>query len=82
MGRKWCPGSKEFDYVYRGGYLYPVIKQQQGSTQEQDHEEPASEATALPTTADRLAEVTRLHDQGLLTDEEYQAKRAEIISDL
>jgi len=26
--------------------------------------------------------VTRLHDEGLLTDEEYQAKRAEIISQL
>jgi Short C-terminal domain len=32
--------------------------------------------------ADRLAEVARLYDQGLLTDDEYQAKRAEIISQL
>jgi cytochrome c-type biogenesis protein CcmH/NrfG len=82
MGRKWCPGSTEFDYVYRNGYLYPVIEQQQGSTQEHGREEPASEATASPAAADRLAEATRLHDQGLLTDEEYQAKRAEIISGL
>jgi hypothetical protein len=35
-----------------------------------------------PSAADRLADVTRLHEQGLLTDEEYQAKRAEIISQL
>jgi putative oligomerization/nucleic acid binding protein len=34
------------------------------------------------SAAERLAEVTRLHDAGLLTDEEYQAKRAEIISQL
>jgi hypothetical protein len=34
------------------------------------------------SAAERLAAVTRLHDEGLLTDEEYQAKRAEIISQL
>jgi hypothetical protein len=34
------------------------------------------------SAAERLAEVTRLHDEGLLTDEEFQAKRAEIISQL
>jgi hypothetical protein len=34
------------------------------------------------TASERLAEVTRLHDEGLLTDEEFQAKRAEIISQL
>jgi hypothetical protein len=31
---------------------------------------------------ERLAEVDRLHDTGVLTDEECQAKRAEIISEL
>jgi hypothetical protein len=35
-----------------------------------------------PTAGERLAEVTRLHNEGLLTDEEYQAKRAEIIRQL
>jgi hypothetical protein len=35
-----------------------------------------------PVAGERLAEVTRLHDEGLLTDEEFQAKRAEIISQL
>jgi hypothetical protein len=34
------------------------------------------------SAAERLVEVTRLHDAGLLTDEEYRAKRAEIISQL
>jgi hypothetical protein len=41
---------------------------------------PQSEAPVVP--ADRLAEVARLHDHSLLTDDEYQAKRAEIISKL
>jgi hypothetical protein len=45
-------------------------------------QEPAQPAPAPPTPSERLAEVTRLHDEGLLTDEEYQAKRAEIISQL
>jgi hypothetical protein len=40
------------------------------------------EASATPNAAERLAEVTRLHDEGLLTDEEYHAKRAEIIGQL
>ena len=39
-------------------------------------------ASAGPDPAERLAEVARLHDAGLLTDEEYTAKRAEIISQL
>jgi hypothetical protein len=44
--------------------------------------EPARPESAPPTPRERLAEVTRLHDEGLLTDEEYQAKRAEIIGQL
>jgi hypothetical protein len=34
------------------------------------------------SAAERLATVTRLHDEGVLTDQEYQAKRAEIIAQL
>jgi hypothetical protein len=37
---------------------------------------------ASRTPAERLADITRLHSEGLLTDEEYQVKRAEIISQL
>jgi hypothetical protein len=44
---------------------------------------PQPVATAAPRAAtDRLAELTKLHDAGVLTDEEYQAKRAEVISEL
>jgi hypothetical protein len=43
----------------------------------------SSEAALIPKPpSERLAEVTSLHDAGLLTDEEYQAKRAEIINEL
>jgi Short C-terminal domain len=43
----------------------------------------AQASSADPSSAgSRLAEITRLHEAGLLTDEEYQAKRAEIISQL
>ncbi|HEY0167713.1 MAG TPA: SHOCT domain-containing protein [Jatrophihabitans sp.] len=43
-------------------------------------------STALPTgpglasTSDRLAELTDLRDRGLITAEEYQARRAQIIA--
>ena len=43
---------------------------------------PSAQRPALRAPAERLAEVSRLHDHGLLTDEEYEAKRAEIISEL
>lgn len=34
------------------------------------------------TAEDRLAQLKELHDKGILTESEYQAKRAEIISQL
>ena len=34
-------------------------------------------APAVPVPADRLATLERLHDQGLISDAEYQAKRKE-----
>jgi hypothetical protein len=43
---------------------------------------PVAPQSPPPTPRERLTEVTRLHDEGLLTDEEYQAKRAEIIRQL
>jgi Domain of unknown function (DUF4429)/Short C-terminal domain len=35
-----------------------------------------------PSATERLAELSKLHDAGILTDDEFQAKRAEIISQL
>lgn len=50
---------------------------------------PASAVTGAPvmvggagTAEDRLAQLKQLHDKGILTEPEYQAKRAEIISQL
>jgi hypothetical protein len=42
----------------------------------------AAGVTAAPTTtspADVLAQITQLHEAGLLTDDEFAAKRAEVI---
>jgi hypothetical protein len=44
-------------------------------------QEPQPSATPR-SAADRLAELTRMHDEGLLTDDEYQAKRAQIIAQI
>ncbi|MGH3578033.1 MAG: SHOCT domain-containing protein, partial [Mycobacterium sp.] len=35
-----------------------------------------------PSIAQRLQELQTLHDSGALTDEEYAAKRAQIIADI
>jgi hypothetical protein len=45
-------------------------------------EAPSDAKPVVNPPAERLAEVTRLHDAGLLTDDEYQAKRAKIIDEL
>ncbi|MGZ3586843.1 MAG: PH domain-containing protein [Candidatus Limnocylindrales bacterium] len=40
---------------------------------------PPSGAAAVPEMADRLAELKGLRDQGLITPEEYEAKRTELL---
>ena len=37
---------------------------------------------STPTATDRLAEITRLKTEGLISDQEYEAKRQEILKDL
>ena len=39
-------------------------------------------ATAIPSTSDRLAQLADLRDKGLVTPEEFEAKRKEIVEDL
>lgn len=65
--------------------IYPSSKPGKASWVDLAEQEPQPKtaAAAAPSTAEeRLAEVTRLHDAGVLTDEEYQTKRAEIIGEL
>jgi hypothetical protein len=64
--------------------IYPSGKPGKASWVDLADQEPEQKTVtaASPTVEERLAEVTRLHDAGVLTDEEYQAKRAEIISEL
>lgn len=65
--------------------IYPSSKPGKASWVDLAEQEPQPKTAAVgaPSTAEeRLAEVTRLHDAGVLTDEEYQTKRAEIIGEL
>ena len=39
-------------------------------------------ATAIPSTSDRLAQLADLRDKGLVTPEEFEAKRKAIVEDL
>lgn len=75
--RTWCPGTRAVDYVYRDGYLHPVVNQQHVNA-----EGAAAGISTMRNPAERLTEVIRLHDAGLLTDAEYEAKRAQIIDGL
>ena len=38
--------------------------------------------TAVPSATDRLAEITRLKSSGLISDQEFEAKRQEILKDV
>ena len=38
--------------------------------------------TEAPSATDRLAEITRLKTSGLISDQEFEAKRQEILKDL
>lgn len=42
----------------------------------------AASSPATPGTVQRLTELDELRSRGLLTDDEYEAKRAEILRDL
>jgi hypothetical protein len=63
--------------------IYPSGKPGKAAWVDLAEQEPQPGTAVTSSTAEgRLAEVTRLHDIGVLTDEEYQAKRAEIIDEL
>ena len=38
--------------------------------------------TEVPSATERLAEITRLKNEGLITEQEYDAKRQDILKDL
>jgi hypothetical protein len=86
MGR-FQPGLRLMGSALNGKAVrvYPSRKPGKASWVDLAEQEPESKTAgaAAPSTAEgRLAEVTRLHSAGVLTDEEYQAKRAEIIDEL
>jgi uncharacterized membrane protein YdbT with pleckstrin-like domain len=43
---------------------------------------PAAAAPAQPTATERMAQLQQLHSQGLVTDADFEAKKAEILKDL
>ena len=47
-----------------------------------EEEEPANRAPAAAQTASRLQQLQSLYEQGLVTEEEYEAKRQEILREL
>lgn len=61
----------------------PVVPSPQGSIQQQTLVEPTSaSATTPPTTAQKLRELQSLWKDGLITDEEYKAKKSQLLEKL
>jgi hypothetical protein len=42
----------------------------------------APAAPAQPSATDRMTQLQQLHEQGLVTDADFEAKKAEILKDL
>jgi Short C-terminal domain len=50
-----------------------------GGYDEPQQAAPAPAAPAEPSDTEQLTELAKLHDQGILTDEEFAAKKKEIL---
>jgi hypothetical protein len=82
-GRLWCPGVPGIHYASRGGYLQYVTTPDDIEPDAAENDEAqAPSGTPEGSAAQRLAEAARLHAAGLLTEQEYQDKRQEIIRQL
>ena len=48
----------------------------------EDHDKTINQQTPSQTAEEKLAKLKEMYDKQLITDEEYQAKKAEIIKEL
>ena len=55
------------------------MQDQGGGGQEEYYEEPAAAAPAEPDPMEQLQKLAQLHEQGILTDEEFAAQKAKIL---
>jgi hypothetical protein len=68
-------------------FLYMLIVKPDGTltvtyTREARAPTPSASPAVTTAAADRLSQLANLRDQGLITSEEYEAKRAEIVAEL
>jgi Short C-terminal domain len=56
-----------------------AMSSDQGGGQEEYYEEPAAAAPAEPDPMEQLQKLAQLHEQGILTDEEFAAQKAKIL---
>ena len=77
--------NKEGNYhCHQGNYKDRVFASQNAMhTQRQEDAERRQKASQKsPTTEDRLRELKKLHEENLITDEEYNEKREAILEEL
>jgi len=69
--------------VSRGALVSPsTLKQQLDDAREESLSQPELETRAEPTRKERLSELKSLLEDGMITDEEYEKKQAEILEEL
>jgi hypothetical protein len=56
-----------------------AMSSDQGGGQEEYYEEPAAAAPAEPDPMEQLQKLAQLHEQGILTDEEFAAQKAKLL---
>jgi len=78
-------GAQRFDNMKRPSDIQNEIyiqKEEQEMRRRGDAVRPAPPAAPAPDVADRLAKLTELHASGAVNDEEFEAKRAELLKEL
>lgn len=55
---------------------------QEQETETQQNEQPAQEATTATDPMQQLQQLGQLHEQGILTDEEFSSKKQEILNQI
>ena len=75
------------DEAYQNQRIDQLEQQQQGGYQQQGYQDPQQQyapppqaaPAAGPSVADQLQQIATLHDQGVLSDDEFAAAKAKIL---
>jgi len=75
VGRRGRRRTRRRTAVVAGGAAYAVGK----SKDKQDQDQPAPDTQAKGDYVEELEKLAKLHEEGILTDAEFEAKKKEIL---